>query len=179
VTSTAWLADGVADGVMAVPVAGAESMKTNALPELPPWSTVTTSVTDRPGWSVPCWLLSVTCGDCVFAHQLTGPPSAVSVSWPIEPSPRVRLSGVTVRLPAGLGIAEEADEEARVSGRPGWPGWPGWPGRDGDEAPGRDAATASDTVLLAADGWKGSVADDVPAGRLTVTGTTASAPPPG
>jgi hypothetical protein len=115
VTSTAWLVD----VVTAAPSAAVEAMKTKPLPAPPlPWLTLTGSVTDWPAFSVP-WLapLSVRADD-VLADQLTGPPLAVSVSWPVDVL-LVRFSppGVTTRLPTGLGVAEgdaEVDEACLV-----------------------------------------------------------------
>ena len=61
VTWTARLVDGVLEGAaVAGAFAGAELMKTNARPGLPPGVTVTFSVTDWPARSVPCWLLNAT-----------------------------------------------------------------------------------------------------------------------
>jgi hypothetical protein len=81
VTWTAWLADEVVEAAAAADAfAGAELMRTNALPELPPWATVTVKVTDWPARNVPCPLLSVNSADEVVADQVSGPPTAVSVS---------------------------------------------------------------------------------------------------
>jgi hypothetical protein len=113
---------------------------------------------------VPRWLLNVTSADDVPADQLTGPPMAVRVSWPVVPEPRFSRSGVTPRLPFALGVPLEA-------------GGCGL-GSDGNKVPGREtAATGSNSVLVATDGWKGPVrrCDD----RSTLTGRAAPALPPG
>jgi hypothetical protein len=173
------LADGVAAGsATAAPLTGAESMVTNALPAArPPGFTVTTSVADWPACSVPWLLLSIRADD-VLADQLTGPPWAVSVSWPVEPVPRLSWSGATTRVPVGLGVLlllgvlVEGDVETGIRVTPDGAG------ADGDAVPGWDAATVSDSFLVA-DCWTGSVVDRAPADRLTLTGTSASAPPPG
>ena len=111
-----------------------------------PGVTLTVSVTDWPACSVPCWLFSVTSVDDVSADQLTGPFTAVRVSWPLVLRPRSSRAGVTARVPLALGALLEADAEADLAGLPAWPG------SDGDETPGCEAAaTASDSVLVVAD----------------------------
>lgn len=56
-------------------------------------STVTT--TCWPASMVPPPLLSAMSDDDVTADQVTGPPLAVSLSWPVEPAPRSRRPGET------------------------------------------------------------------------------------
>jgi hypothetical protein len=118
----------------------------------------------------------VTSVDDVSADQLTGPFLAVRVSCPVVLWPRASRSGVTASVPLALGVLLEADAEADEEDA----GLPAWPRSDGDEDPGCEAAaTASDSVLVAADCWMGSVEDGAPDDRLTLAGRAASAPPPG
>lgn len=59
--------------------------------------TDTTMVTLWPALSCPDASLRVTSADEVLAAQLTVPPLAVSMIWPCEPVPRLRLAGLTWR----------------------------------------------------------------------------------
>ena len=113
---------------------------------------------------MPRWLLNVTSADDVSADQLTGPPMAVRVSWPVVLGPRSSRPGVTPRLPFALGVPLEAGVRGPAGGL----------GSDGNKVP---AATGSNSVLVATDGWKGPVRgrDD----RSTLTGRAAPALSPG
>jgi hypothetical protein len=117
---------------------------------------------------VPRWLLNVTSADDVSADQLTGPPMAVRVSWPVVLAPRSSRPGITPRLAFALGVPLEAGVRGPAGGL----------GSDGNKVPGREtAATGSNSVLVATDGWKGPVRgrDD----RSTLTGRAAPALSPG
>jgi hypothetical protein len=84
------------------------SMEMSALPAAGPRVTVTSSVTLCPAWSDPESLLRLTCALGALADQATGPPTAVSVIWPVEPVPRVMLSDDTVSGPAGTHVGAGA-----------------------------------------------------------------------
>lgn len=81
-------------------------MEMTAFPASLSWLTITYSVTFCPAWSVPPVLLRVTSAADALADQVTGPPTAVSVICPAEPGTRAMLPGDTVRVPAGVDVAE-------------------------------------------------------------------------
>ena len=70
---------------------------TVALPPLPFWRcTVTVTVALWPAASWPDAGLGDTPAADVLAVQDTEPPAADSVTWPVDPPPRLRLAGLTV-----------------------------------------------------------------------------------
>jgi hypothetical protein len=76
------------------------SIYTAAVPPVPlTRRTVTTTVVLCCAWSVPWYLLSVSCFEVVVADQSTGPPRTVTEIVPTEPVPRDRRPDATVRLP--------------------------------------------------------------------------------
>lgn len=101
-----------------------------AFPPSLSWLTVTYSVAFCPACSVPPSVLRATWGADALADQVTGPPTAVSVICPAEPGVRVMLPGDTVRVPAGVDVAELTLEAGAVVGDWGaagfWAGRPGW-----------------------------------------------------
>ncbi len=137
---------------------GAAAMEMTALPLLP--GTLTVIVVDCPAFRVPWPLLRLTCVEDALADQRTAPPAAVRVMVPVEDEPSVRLSGaaVSVAVDGGGAMAD---------------------GRTGacDEVTGRVAATARASVLVVLRGTGGGDERTL-AGRLTLTGTVMSAPPP-
>jgi hypothetical protein len=98
------------------------SMEMTALPAAAPRVTVTSSVTLCPAWRVPESLLRLTCAVDALADQVTGPPTAVSVIWLLEPVPRVMLSDDRASVPA------EAEADAGVGAV--YAGYCGVPGVD-------------------------------------------------
>jgi hypothetical protein len=65
--------------------------------------TETVTVTCWPAGMVPPALLSLIAGDDVLADQVTGPPMAWRVSWPVAPVPRLSWEGEIRSWPAGAG----------------------------------------------------------------------------
>jgi hypothetical protein len=138
----------------------------------------------------------------VLAVQATGPPAAVTQTWPVPPGVRARLPGDTVIVPrAGEGPPEARADAgtpgpaARAAGAAGlvtaviitWPALPGEGGSSGDDAvsadprpapgpaplPGGAPASAAADAGAAVD-QAGTAAGAAAAGRLAA----GPAPPP-
>jgi hypothetical protein len=140
--------------------------------------TVTVTVTLCPAWRVPASLLRLTCAAEALADQLTGPPTAVSVTWPADPVPRMRVPGETARVPDGDGpgraaVAPEAGTDAGV----------GAPGFGAGVRPGDSGAVASAIIASPRppDGpaAPGSDDDGGATGRPEPPPAAAAAPTPG